>query len=244
MFATIGVMPQNIVCETSTKALGNMDFRFGEPKAVIENRTQFLQKKNIAYQDHIAMRCDHGSSITLVSSLHPSVGARTQEDQVHSEVLITQEKNLALMLFTADCQSMSLYDPVTHTIALAHISRQTLCNNLSTKVVEFLTQELSVKPEDLLVNIGPSIQKESYSFPLPLDAVHPALFAFIEERDGYAFIDLPSAHTQELLSLGITKDHLFVSNEDTASEKYFSYAKAKHAKQPDPGRMATILMMR
>lgn len=237
-------MPDTVVFETSTAAQGNMDFRFGKEDEVVENRVRFLAAHSIAYEDHIAMRCDHGDIISNVSSFHPAVGARTQDEQIQSEVLVTQEKNLALMLFTADCQPTSFYDPVTGTIALAHISRQTLCNTLSTKTVEFLKEELCVDPANLIVSIGPSIQKDSYSFLLPLDEVHPVLHAFTTERNGRAYIDLPQAHKAELLSLGISEANITISAEDTASEKYFSYYKAKQQGQPDAGRMATILMLR
>ena len=130
--------PQEVVCATSTIHDGNMDFRFGPAEAVLRNRTRFLDTHHILYEDHIAMRCDHSDIITLVTSFHPEVGATSQEEQIESEVLVTQEKNLALMLFTADCQPVSFYDPVTETIALAHISRRTLIDGLPEKVLQFL----------------------------------------------------------------------------------------------------------
>lgn len=237
-------MPDTIVCETSTASHGNMDFRFGDQEEVTENRTAFLAEYGIAYEDHIPMFCDHGDIISIVSSFHPGVGARSLEDQIRSEVLVTQEKGLALMLFTADCQGTSFYDPVTQTIALAHISRKTLCDGLPEKTLLFLKEELCVESENLIVHVGPSIQKESYAFPLPLETAHPALFSHTEERNGKAHIDLQSAHRAELLRLGVKEENMFISQEDTASPKYFSYYKAMREGAPDPGRMANILMMR
>jgi len=221
-----------------------MDLRFGNPQEVIESRTKFLDSFGIAYEDHIPMFCDHGDIINIVSSFHPGVGARSLEDQIRSEVLVTQEKGLALMLFTADCQGTSFYDPVTQTIALAHISRKTLCDGLPQKTLEFLKEELCVERENLIVHVGPSIQKESYAFPLPLETVHPVLLPYTQERDGNAYIDLPGAHRAELLRLGIQEENIMISNDDTASPNYFSYYKAMRAGAKDPGRMANILMMR
>lgn len=221
-----------------------MDFRFGEKETVIANRTHFLEKHGILYEDHIAMRCDHGDIISLVTSFSPEAGATSQEDQIHSEVLVTQERNLALLLLTADCQPTSFFDPVSQTIALAHISRKTLCNRLSEKTVRFLQDTFGTNPTDLLVTIGPSIQKDSYSFPLPLAQIHPLLEGYIQEKDGYAHIDLIGAHTQQLRELGISDAQITVSREDTASADYFSYHRAKKEGTEDDARMATILMLR
>lgn len=238
-------LPKNITCETSTIVDGNMDFRFSSKKEVIDNRTLYLQKFGIAYQEHIAMRCDHGDIISLVDHTHPSVGAIGQEEQVHSEVLVTQKKHLALMLFTADCQPVSFYDPVTQTIALAHISRKTLLANLSQKTVTFLQEKLSVTPSNLIVHIGPHIKKESYVFPLPLTEESPYLKVYTEEKNGVAHIDLVAANLAQLTATGITLENIFVSPIDTGTSKeHYSYFMMRKKGLPDSARMATILMMR
>lgn len=236
--------PDTVLCAISNAEDGNMDFRFGESERVIAARTQFLKKHGVSYEEHIAMRCDHGDIITHVTSFHAEVGARSQEEQVHSEVLVTQDKRLPLMLFTADCQPTSFYDPVTETIALAHISRTTLCNKLSEKTINFMRESFGTNPEDLLVHIGPSIQKESYRFPLPLEEIHGELKDFIEEKDGYAHIDLIGAHLRQLHASGIPQGNISVSKEDTASDAYFSYFKMKQEGRTDDARMATILMLK
>jgi copper oxidase (laccase) domain-containing protein len=237
-------MPKNIVCEISEAQDGNMDFRFGGRNEVLENRTLFLERFGIAYQEHIAMRCDHGDIITLVDAKNEAIGATSQEEQTQSEVLVTQKKHLALMLFTADCQPVSFYDPVTQTIALAHISRKTLTAKLPEKTVRFLKQKLTVDPANLLVNIGPSIQKESYAFPLPLTEVNPLLAPFIEEKGGFAYIDLVGANLEQLTAAGVKKENITVSTDDTASPEYFSYFMMKKNNASQEARMATILLMR
>jgi copper oxidase (laccase) domain-containing protein len=89
--------------------------------------------------------------------------------------------------------------------------------------VHFLQQKLNVDPANLFVNIGPSIQKGSYAFPLPLSEAHPLLIPFTEEKDGLANIDLVGANLEQLVASGITKENITVSTDDTASPEYFSY---------------------
>ena len=235
----------DILCATSTRADGNMDFRFGDEMEVIANRTRFLAEYGLTYTDHIAMRCDHKDVITVVDHTHPARAPLNDRQQVYSEVLITQERNLALMLFTADCQSASFYDPITKTIALAHISRQTLVDGLSEKTISFMRQEFAVDPNDLYVHIGPSIHKENYAFTLPLQHTPPLLAPYIEEIDGYAHIDLLRAHSDILIAHGIQKDRISISPEDTGDGvQYFSHHHSVRTNSADEARMANILMMR
>lgn len=245
MHLPMNTLPSTVICETSTTASGNMDFRFGPRKEVIDNRTRFLEEHGIAYQEHIAMRCDHTDIIRIVDDKNNAIGVTSQEDQIASEVLITQKKHLALMLFTADCQPVSFYDPVTQTIALAHISRKTLLDLLTQKTVKFLQKKLNVEPANLCVHIGPSIHKESYAFKLPLAEQRPRLLPYTEERNGFAYIDLIGANLHELLTAGIKPNNISISEEDTASSgKYFSYYAMKKRGETHEARMATILMMR
>jgi copper oxidase (laccase) domain-containing protein len=237
--------PKNIVCETSTVADGNMSFRAGMKKEVIDNRTHFLEKFGIAPHEHVAMCCDHGDKITLVDHDHFGVGVFEPEDQLQSEVLVTQRKHLALFLLTADCLPLSLYDKTTQTIALAHISRKTLVDGLIQKTMTFLHSELGVVPQNLLVSIGPHIKKESYVFPLPLQEEQAFLKNYTEIKDGFAHIDLLGISVAQLGALGISKEHISVSPIDTGtSDSYYSYYRMKKNGEPNAARMATILMMR
>ena len=236
--------PPTLVCETSTVADGNMSFLYGPKQEVIANRTHFLQMHGVAYQEHIAMRCDHGDIITIVDSTHSALGATLQEDQVLSEVLVTKKKHLALMLFTADCQPVSFYDPVTQTIALAHISRKTLVNKLPQKTVGFLRRELGVEPSNLIIHIGPHIKKDSYAFPLPLEETPQELQTFTQEKEGYAHVNLKGATIRQLTTAGIVKDNIAVSQIDTGtSDEHYSHFMMKES-GTSQARMATILMMR
>lgn len=237
--------PFNVICETSTVHDGNMSFKAGSKSDVTSNRVSFLAKFKIAPYEHIAMLCNHGSRITYVDHDHFSVGAFELEDQVQSDVLVTQEKHLALFLLTADCIPLSLYDKTTHTIALAHISRKTFVDGLIQKTITFLSGELGVVPQNLQVHIGPHIKKDSYVFQLPLQEEPDVLKNYIKIKDAMAHIDLPLACTSQLEIHGVLKENIFISPIDTGiSKDYFSYYRMKKNNEPDSARMATILMQR
>ena len=233
----------DILCKTSTIVDGNMSFRIGDTKNSLQNRTDFLKSLRIPATKHICMKCDHGKEIVVVTHDTHEAGATTQEEMLTSEVLVTQEKGLALMLLTADCLPVSFFDPVTQTIALAHFSRETISKMLPQKTVGFLREHLDITPANLLIGVGPHIHTESYSFHPPAHNIQPEILPFTTEKDGYIFVDLVTACTTQLIQTGVSPENTSVSEIDTVtSSHHFSHHRS--TKQNDPeGRFATIVML-
>lgn len=225
-----------IFTQTSTTTHGNMSLRFDKTDTVIQNRKNFLQENNIAWEDHVCMRCDHSDSITAVNR-----GTVTDAYQmVDAEVLITQEKDVALMLLTADCLPTTFFDPVTQTLALAHFSRQTIADGLPTKVITYLHTHLHVPIENLEVYTGPHIHKNSYTFLLPQPELPEAIAPFGERTDTTVSIDLPAALTAQLMAMGVPEKNItFCPTDTVTSPEHFSHYQSKKENTPQ-GRIATI----
>ncbi len=221
-----------LIFKTSSISDGNMSLRFDENNEVLHNRKNFVKDNNF-----ICMRCTHGEKIKIVSE--PSL------DMPEAEVLITQEKGLALMLLTADCLPTGFYDPITKTIALAHFSRETIANGLPQKTIGFLRQKFNTNPSHLKIFIGPHIKKESYSFTAPLKYIKPLMTPFVNEANNQVHIDLLTAHNRQLITAGVLSKNITASKVDTfVSPEHFShYESTRDGKKPH-GRLATILMMR
>ena len=233
--------PTSTLCETSTVQDGTMSFKGGNKERILQNRKLFLEKNGITLEEYVPMHCDHGEHIVVVD--HAT--AATQHNGIPAEVLVTKSKNVALFLLTADCLPISLYDPVTETIALAHVSRKTFTQNLVQKTIGFLHTHFSIEPTNLLIHIGPHIKKESYAFALPLQEEHVELTPFMYIENKYAHIDLEKGSVTQLTILGVPKENITVSPIDTATSKeHFSYFRAKKEASDTTLRMATVLMMK
>lgn len=225
-----------------------MSFRFGEPEDVIANRHSFLQKNGFDYKDCVCMRCNHGSIIKAVSRDRnaQNLGATTREHTIQSEVLVTNDPSIVLMLLTADCLPVAFYDPVHSVIALAHLNRRTIAHNLGQRTVRFLTKHFDTDPHDLLIAIGPHISECSYRFPLPLTEPTPKqLLDHVRAAAGLISIDLVGAELAQLSAVGVQKKNISVSKIDTAtSSKRFSHYRSQRDRSHPEGRMATILSMK
>ncbi len=233
-----------ILCATSTRADGNMSFLIGATQNSLGNRKQFLLNMGVDFQNHISMKCDHGAKIAVVTSDTIGIGATTQEDMILAEVLVTQEKGLALMLLTADCLPVSFYDPVTLTIALAHFSRETIANLLPQKTISFLQEQFDIDPANLLIHVGPHIHTRSYSFPSGNNTIQSEILPFTKEEQEHIFVDLFSACKYQLTKSGVPLENTTVSGINTATSfDYFSHY-ASRTQNALEGRMSTVLMLR
>ncbi len=234
---------ENILFAASTVDDGNMSFRIGETQQALQNRKQFLLKHGVNFKSHICMKCDHGTQITTVNRSNLCYGSVSQKDMLLSEVLVTQEKGLALMLLTADCLPVSFYDPITQTIALAHFSRQTIAKLLPKKTIDYLRGHFSIDPANLIIQIGPYIHTNSYLFPAPQPTLPEAINPYAIKTDTYVCIDLISACTAQLTKEGVILKNIYASLIDTAtSSDHFSHYRSEKQNVPE-GRLATILMI-
>jgi copper oxidase (laccase) domain-containing protein len=245
---TMPNFPDEIICSTSTVCDGNMSFKFSPDKEVLLNRQNYLKKLGLSYDQCVAMACDNGSQITVIndSNLATYQAPETQEKMLISEVLITANKNLPLMLLTADCIPAAFYDPIKKVIALAHFNRHTIAHDLATKTVVTLSEKFQSKPSDLQVSFGPYIHTESYVFDLPLDQPPSEQLAdFVLKKDSQVQIDLRSAFIHQLTKAGVNKTNLTTSPSNTAnSTNYFSHYRSARETDYIDGRMATILMLK
>jgi polyphenol oxidase len=221
-----------------------MSFGGSTVAEVTRNRKQFLEKNDASLSTYIPIRCNHEDTIVALTPDSHISDTTEQEKGVVAEVVATQQKSVPLFLLTADCIPLSFFDPITQTIALAHISRVTLTKELVEKTVHFLTHSYGVSPKNLLVYLGPHIREASYRFPLPLLHSDPYIAPFTHMMDEYAHIDLTGAATHALIQSGVLRTHIAISEIDTGvSMKHFSYYRAKKDGEDTKNRIGTILMM-
>ena len=165
-----------------------------------------------------------------------------------ADALVTNQPGIALLLLTADCNPIILFDPNNRVLALAHAGWQSTDVHLAEKVVWHMQQQYGSKPADIRVYIGPAIKKESYVFVKPQQADWPAWKPFLSKagEDGEVAIDLPGYNRQQLLDAGVLADHIQVCPTDTATDPdYFSHYRATRSGDlTDDGRFATVCMMK
>ena len=139
---------------------------------------------------------------------------------------ITKTKGLALAIRHADCQAAIFYDPITETLATVHAGWRGLVKKMYMETMQKLTSIFRVKPENLIVCIGPSLEPQHAEF------IHYKK-EFPEEF--WRFQDLPNYFNMwdialfQLTSLGVAPQNIEIARIGTYanSEDFYSYRREK-----------------
>jgi len=203
-----------------------MDYRFGEKQEVVANRRGFFEKARVPVERTVFLSVAHGTKIIEATTSLAGVGFYSREAAIKADALITREKNLALIILTADCIPLILFDHANEVVGLVHISRHNTKDSFSQIVLSYMKRQFNSDMKEIKIFFGPAIKKESYILP--------------EYPQGY---DLISENINQLLLKGVVGENIFVDPTDTAkSRNFFSHYRAAREKEAE-GRLATAVML-
>jgi len=147
----------------------------------------------------------------------------------NTDALVTNERNIALALNFADCVPIIFYDPTKNVVAVAHAGWRGTAAKIAVKTVEKMVSEFGTKSEDIIVLIGPAINKCCFKVGQnvaeqlleTIDAQH-----YAEVIDG-AFVDLKLINKFQLLASGLKKIDVSEYCTSCQSGLFFSYRQEK-----------------
>lgn len=147
--------------------------------------------------------------------------------------LVTGEKNLALLAFTADCVPILLCEEDGRAIAAVHAGWRGTAGCIAEKAVEKLRREYGVEPKKLRAAIGPCIGKCCFEVGVEVvDAMFDAIGGSAEKYvspktgfDGKFTVDLRGVNAHILQMTGVRAENIDISSECTMClhEKYWSH---------------------
>lgn len=224
----------------STRRHRNMSFCYGETKYSLDNRKNFLNKSGIDYHNLVCASQVHGSQIRYAQEEDRGKGGLSYDSSIpDTDALITDKRNLALAIFTADCLPIFLYEPKKPAIGLIHASWRSSKENLTSKTVQLMKKLFNIRSEDLYVGFGPAIRKCCYE----VGEEFGKFFSFgLSKRNGSYYLDLAGINKKQLLDLGVSKASIFDSGICTScqNKEFFSYRKEGRKS----GRMISVITLK
>ena len=217
-----------------------MSLFYGDTTDALKSRKNFLKDLGIEHEDLVCARQVHGSQIKYVQEKDKGRGALSYDSSLaDTDALITDKKNLPLAIFTADCLSIFLYDPVTPAIGLVHAGWLSTKENITIKTIKLMEKEFNTPVKDLYVGFGPAIRDCCYEVEKEFNNFFPN---DLIERSGHYYLDLVKINKKQVLGLGIKDTNIFDSKICTScqNEEFFSYRREGKG----CGRMISVIMLR
>jgi polyphenol oxidase len=174
--------------------------------------------------------------------LRPSFAIQIHSDQVikidqapkvrpQADGFMTNRKELAIGVKTADCLGVLLFDPVQNAIAAVHSGWRGAAQDIVAKAVYKMESEFDSKPSDLLAAIGPSIGPCCLEFTDPKKELPKVMHPFVTKR----YMDLWGYTVHRLAEAGVKNIELKAECTKCHPDRYFSH------RNGDTGRMAVFI---
>jgi hypothetical protein len=191
----------------------NMSFSVGDDeKAVKENRQLFFEKlglktENVAYQKQV-----HGDKISFVTR-----GGLSGE----SDAMITDKRGIGLAISVADCVPILLFEPEKKIIAGVHSGWRGTEKKILLKTLKKL-EEYGCSTKNIVAYIGPPISKNVYEVGKEVADMFDK--KYLDKRENKFFLDVASVNLDILLSSGVKKNNILVSQLCTFAMKDILYS--------------------
>jgi polyphenol oxidase len=166
-----------------------------------------------------------------------------------ADIVLSDDPAIALAIQVADCVPLLMADRGGRVVAGVHAGWRGTAVGAAGTAVEAMRSEFGVRPDDLIVSIGPSIGRCCYEVGAELLAAFAATWPadlverwFSRDGTGRLVLDLWAANRDQIIAAGVPSSQVHVCRICTAShpEWFASYRRDG----PGTGRIAAVIRAR
>ncbi len=196
---------------------------------------------NIA--DLYVMRQEHGIQGVVVTTKNSKI---LQDTHLIGDFLITDVPHSGLMVYTADCLPLVIYDPISHAVGLCHAGWRGSVSRVACIMLHEMMFSYGTNPRFVQVFFGPSAHPCCYSVSHDFKEHFEGLWyrdALFEPREGKLFFDLTALNRLQLESCGVPQE-AFCYNYSACTIENPSFCSARRdSKDGSTARQATIVSL-
>lgn len=219
----------------------NLGFRVGDRKEdVLENYKLVCSDFGFDFSAMVASRQSHTDNIRVVTKKDCGKGVSAESDIFGIDGLVCAEKNIPLIVYSADCFGVLLAEKNKKAIAAVHSGWRGTEKKIAAKAAEIMKADFSSKPENIIAAVGPGI--DFCCFEVEWDTACRFDKKYVFEKGGGKFrVNLPAVIKDDLMNCGIKEENIFFSERCTVCENdiFYSYRSHKDA----TGRMGAIISL-
>ena len=208
---------------------------------VAENRRRMAEAMGVAPANLLTVFQIHSPDVAVATGLWDTAS------RPRADAIVTATEGLAIGVTAADCGPVLFVDPTARVIGAAHAGwKGALTGVLESTILAM--EKLGAERTGIVAAIGPLIRQHSYEVGgefverfLDADAENGQFF-IPSDRNGHAMFDLAGFIRQRLENAGVLMiDDVGI---DTYSdERFFSYRRSVHRKEPDYGRHVHAIVL-
>ena len=159
-----------------------------------------LDDVNNAFKDVFTLK-----NLSKNKQIHSNIVNKVDKDNIgqiiDGDAIITNEKNVPLLILTADCVPVVLVDKVNKAVGLVHAGWRGTYGKICSETLQSMKENYNTNTEDVVAIIGPSIGKCCYEVSYDLVEKFSALLPNADEkiyeiRDEKYYLDLWEINTQ------------------------------------------------
>lgn len=212
--------------------------RGDDAEAVRENYRRVCALMGAGINDCAVTKQVHGNVVRTVTKADRHVCLSTVPYE--ADGIVTKERGLPIMCFTADCVPALLWDGEHGVIAAVHCGWRSSVSDILGETVSKMCA-LGAKPESICAAFGPAIGRCCFETD---DDVPEAVEKYLDgdteglfdrRADGKTLVDLRAANARRLIRLNVRPENIDISEECTvcSHEKYWShrYTKGRRGSQ-------------
>lgn len=211
--------------------------------AVRENYHILCTELGMAEDRLVFSRQVHGDDVRVVTQLDAGKGLLRPVDY-EADGLITNVPGLPLVIFTADCIPILLYDPVKRAIGAVHAGWRGTALGIVEKVVEKMENTYGCKPEHILAAIGPGICQSCFEtdgdVPNAMkEALGQEATPYIQPKESKFHVDLKGINALWLRRAGVEQISVSTDCTHCRPDFYWSHRRVGNSR----GSQASLIQL-
>jgi len=217
----------------SDKEFSSLNVRFGigdSDANVRENREHI--RTTLGLDSLVSADQHHSDNILIVDK-------SARGELPLADALICAEKEIGIMVQTADCQPILIYDPENKVVGAIHAGWKGATKNILGKTIKLMQEKFGTNPNKLVGAVGPCISHCKYEFQNGKEVLSKEFHGFLDAKN---YLDLGAITERQWITSGGLIDNLVNLNICTAThtDSYFSH----RAENGQTGRFASVIGLR
>lgn len=179
----------------------------------------------------------HGDQVAVWEGQDPA-GQANEDVYLHGDALVTDVMGAVLVIQTADCQSVLLFDPVKRIVGNVHSGWRGSIRNVAGHTVQTMVDRYGCRPEHLICAIGPSLGPCCAEFIHYRQEIPEPYWRYRRPGDLFDFWRLSA---DQLVQAGVRAERITVSGICTRCNQHLFFSYRGEGKKA--GRFASAIQL-